>query len=771
MKFVKREYFDPNVMKALLIHNGLPIDEKNKLKKYYKRRYNGNCVEVVYDFSKDYASSKIGRIYADKGIGLQFFDKNSRNALARENYWDVDVENAHATILLKICQDNGWRCDVLQKYVENREAVLNDAMIHYGATRQDVKNLFIRMMFLGHPESWIGETTCDNSETPMPLVLEFKRELQTIARNVWGVFNDISDIVNKKRKIHENQKLSSCLSLKLQTEEHKILMCIDECLKQQKRDMDVFMFDGGLVRKLKNEEVFNNELLRICECYVMDKTGYKIKLVVKPMLSNLDLNVREEKRMIDPNIIIDDVFASKQFVKLMGDNIIYTDDCLYVFDDTKGLWTSSQVIIKQCVIKFENELKFHQVDSDSGKIKLYNYSGNEKNMNNMLKNVAPFCLVDDFFGKFADTSRGKLLFADGIYDFDTNTFSEEFNNKIVFKYRIAKAFPKERNDKLIKYVHKILFIDPFMDYEKVVSDFLRVAIARSIYGDYRSKRFYFCVGKANGGKSAISDAIINSFEGFVGTFNAGALVFNENSGSDLAKKLSWVFGIKDKRMAISNEVSMNKSFDGNILKMLASGGDVFDARTNFKDEVKVINRSTMFCFINDIPNINPNDDAVKNRVKCIEYNCVFVDGEVSQDFERPMDKTIKDKFKDVEYQNAFIHIILDAYQEFLRNGHHVPEEVNNATKEWTGDTGSVEGALRKKYEITRNVDDFVKSRDILDFLQKNQKIAMSDKKISNELKSLKLVNGDKKLNGKTFSVWKGIKEIDDDDYMIDDDID
>lgn len=835
LKFVKREYFDPNVIKALLCHNGLSYEIKQRLKKYHKKRMNGNCVEVVYDFAKEYSTTKIGRIYADKAIGLQGFEKDVRNALAQKNYFDVDMANAQCTILLKICKDKGWTCDTLRYYVENRDVVLRDIMGYYGCARNDAKNLLLRMMFLGNAKAWENETNfgrsrdimidieklpskykkcfkagekyfnysqtnrfLDEHETggtqllwslmrflydahenindfrlqgDLPIVQNMHDELKNIAQNVWGCFPDVATIVQKKRKVSDVQKLSSCLSLVLQTEEHKVLMAIDEKLTQLGRSMDVFIFDGGLVRKKDNEDELDESLLRQCEEYVKQTLGYDIKLAVKPMETSLVLNNDDGKKMIEPQVIIDDVFAAKEFVKLMGDFIVYTDKELFVFDEEQGLWTNESVVIKQCVNKFENELKFHQLDLDTGKEKVYNYSGTEKNMMNMLKNVPTFCVKNDFFGKYADTSKGKLLFQDGIYDFTTNTFTEGFDPKIVFKYKIDRPFPKERNEELIKLVHTILFINPFLEEDIPQSDYLRIGLSKALAGDYFDKKFYFAVGRSNAGKGVLTDALKASFQGFVGTFNAAALTFNENSGADAAKKLSWVFGIKDKRLAISNEVSMNKPFDGNMVKMLASGGDEFDARTNHKDETKVINRSTMFCFVNDIPTVNPYDDGVGNRVRCIEYKCVFTNEEITKDFERMADPEIKTTFKtNVDYQDALVHVMIDAYQEFLQKGHVMPDCIKEATKEWSGDAGSVEGILKKKYEITRDANDYIPARDLLNFLQKENKLTMSPKKISMELKALKLYSDQKKVYGKNINVWYGIRETLN-EYNIDDEYD
>lgn len=759
LKYVKREFFNPTVMKALLGHQGLGYESKQQLKKYHKKRTNGNCVETVYDFAGDYQACRIGRVYAAGAIGLQGFERDVRNALANGLYFDVDVVNAHATILLSLCDKHGWKCDFLREYVNNRDHVFKHITEHYKCTDKDAKNLMIRLLFLGHPDAWVGETICENADIQLDFVLRFKEELTIIARNVWGANPNIVAIVAKKRKTNEMQKLSSCLSIALQTEEHKILMAIDQSLKQQGRSMDVFIFDGGLVKRKEGEDELPENVLRGCEKHVQDTTGYKVKLVVKPLLSTLVLDNMEDKEMVDSNVIVDDVFAAKSFAKLMGNSMVFTEGRLFVFDETHGLWTCDDVAIRQSVIKFETELKFRQLDLETGKEKVYNYSGNERNINNMLKNVPSFCVVADFFDKHADTSRGKLLFNNGIYDFPTKTFTEGFNPQIVFKDRIARDFPTTRKQDIVDKVFKVLFRDTFMEDEYVASDYLRIGLVRGLAGDYRAKKFYFCVGRSNAGKGVLTDALKATFQGFIGTYNAGSLAYNERSGADAAKQLSWVFNIKDKRIVISNEVSMNRPIDGNIIKMLASGGDEFEARKNHQDEVKCINRSTMFGFVNDIPTIVPYDDAVGNRVRCIDYKCVFTEDDITKDFERRADVNIKDTFKhNNDYQDALVHIMIDAYNEFLETGHDVPNCIREATKEWGGDAGSVEGMLLKRYEITRDENDYVSAREILNYLQKEEKLTMSDKKIGIELKALKLVNKLKKVNGKSLQAWFGIRE-------------
>lgn len=283
LKYVKQELFNPDYIRLLLNHDGLAYETKQLLKKYFKRRQAGNRVDTVYDYAKEYATYNIGRVYVNHSLGLQSFERDIRNALAQDLYWDIDMVNAHPTILLQACKKNGWTCDRLEHYVYNREQVLTDIMEHYGCSVKDAKNLMIRMMFLGHPESWVGDSVCEINNNHLDWVIGFRQELETIAKNVYNNETDISTIISRKRKKTIQQKHSCALSLYLQSEEHKILMAIDRSLASQGRNMDVYIYDGGLVRKLKDEEELPESILKKCEEDVKEMTGYGVKLVVKPL--------------------------------------------------------------------------------------------------------------------------------------------------------------------------------------------------------------------------------------------------------------------------------------------------------------------------------------------------------------------------------------------------------------------------------------------------------------------------------------------------------
>ena len=71
-------------------------DERHHLAKYaenYKRK--SGLVAVTYTRGK----SRLGRVYPVKSCGMTCFRRLTRNTLMKDTYYDIDMANAHPTIL------------------------------------------------------------------------------------------------------------------------------------------------------------------------------------------------------------------------------------------------------------------------------------------------------------------------------------------------------------------------------------------------------------------------------------------------------------------------------------------------------------------------------------------------------------------------------------------------------------------------------------------------------------------------------------------------
>ena len=269
MKVVKTEVFNVNNMESLLTHDGVNQDVKKALKAYKRLRVNGNTVQVVYEYGKKVKSARIGRLYPQKGLGLQNFPSDVRACLAQGNYWDIDMVNSQPVLLHQMAEKNGWKCDKLKEYVDKRSEKLKEIMEMLNCDRDGAKTMCISIMFGARYKN------------APPFILELQHELAQLAQNI---VNANPEFV----KVLKGEDAQTIVAHVLQTQEFKILQFIDIKLQENGRSMDVYIHDGGLVQRIADEIEFPRDLLKSLEQDVKKSFGYSIKLEVKPLTHSFE---------------------------------------------------------------------------------------------------------------------------------------------------------------------------------------------------------------------------------------------------------------------------------------------------------------------------------------------------------------------------------------------------------------------------------------------------------------------------------------------------
>ncbi len=462
------------------------------------------------------------------------------------------------------------------------------------------------------------------------------------------------------------------------------------------------------------------------------------------------------KKYAPLNEIIDDEYASRQFVKIMGENIIKSDGIIYIYNENEGMWENGDDAFRNAVARNRSKLIF-TIKTDSGE-KVYNYGGSEKNVMAMRKwlatSIAKNTVID------ISKSKGCLLFNDGWYDMGKEIFNEGFElcRDKFFTRRIDRKFNPIRNNELENQIRKILFVNPLNNPK--IGDLYANLIALAISGS-AMKVWPMIVGNPNCGKTLITLCLKYTFGGYVGEFNLNNLKFNPRDGSDEAKKLAWLNDLIYCRICLSNEARMDgKALDGNMIKALSSGGDSITLRTNFKDPITVYLMSMYFSFMNDMPPINPCDQALKNRLVFLPFTKSFVDKPQAEcnEYEMESDPLLKEKIKDKDWIDAFFWVIMSSYNKGVMI--EKPAEVIAESDEMLViEDVKIKSLLEEKYEFvpTSDTDNYVSARNIIQYLSENG-VKMSDTKIGKELAKIGLRKADKKVDKKTIRVWYGLKE-------------
>jgi len=471
---------------------------------------------------------------------------------------------------------------------------------------------------------------------------------------------------------------------------------------------------------------------------------------------------------------------------------------LYVFNPESWMWDNNSTTHLMIIQKFNKYLYLlHGETMHDGSI-IYTKDPSKSYGNNLIlmKKLPELIKTkceqnNNWLKQKQNSSLGYILFNNGYYDFKNNKFidkTNEFNGEIVFFGKIHHDYNVETSKEettLIQYIKSIFFTIPLGED---VGVYLLKLLARAIKGDVM-KLMPWMLGPSNAGKSVLCTLFLASLGDYSGSFNAENLVYRQTN-NDEAQIMRWLLLLRYKRIIFSNEMKSGEKINGNMIKKVASGGDTLIGRTHGKEETEFVFHGLTLPFANDLNEIQPYDDAVNNRVQCISFTKVYVDKPVEDlnEFQLKMDDDIKEQIKQLSFQQAFVKLLIQSYQEYIISGFIIPDEVKQSKKDWVGQEKTVVELFLESFKITdekpidikKNFNEeryFVKSSEIDNWLKENKKdYSMKrfaiDLKQYCKLKGLGFVeNKNKKISGKVQICWFGIKEIEEEEESDDDDDD
>jgi len=225
-----------------------------------------------------------GRMFANRSLSLQNITRAVRHTIAGDLYWDIDVENAHPTILEFICKQRNIQTAALSLYNSRRDEVLNKMMTDSGLNRGDMKKLFLSIMNGG---------TADYEKlvTPPLFITMFKNECKAIWSSLIALDPKRYEECKAERiRTGKNYNHDGSFANKMLCDfENKILGVIVNHLQHLGiiTDTCALCFDGVMIPKTPQ---FDADVhLAECQAAVKSALGIDIKLKVMPMAEGLEL--------------------------------------------------------------------------------------------------------------------------------------------------------------------------------------------------------------------------------------------------------------------------------------------------------------------------------------------------------------------------------------------------------------------------------------------------------------------------------------------------
>jgi len=757
----------------------------------------------------------IGRYYANHKISPICVTRIIKHTLFTYLDWiDIDMVKGHPTIIQQIALKNNYATPEIDKYLGNPDATFKTLIKHYATddklTEDDVKDIFNLSIYGGGHSTWLRQMACVDkqgkliekqkhkikivNQQPHSIVTAFIKEVRRIASLVYNSNREISARVaspcnyncacNPSCSLSEFEKQSRVMSYWCGVIENHIVHLTAKLLIKEKwlvpksfgQELDGFCFknpdvdatDKAMMTKKINDMILEKTGLAV----TMKFKEYKPEKICQPILDARAMwKLENEEDEIDLSKVVEnDKDAVEVIYYSLKNTLKYCRGLMYF--KSGGVWITEEKEIKSALCVFVSE--FGLIKNVSKKF--IDYTSKRSSWITIANGVIDLAITkpnNDWCDNIYSSSLGFILFNNGYWDFKNSCFFEngcdKYDNDIVFIEKIAYDFnhklSMQDEDELnyINSVYKRLFTDPFGEK---VGNYYCEKIARGLAGDAQ-KNFVFGVGDGNTGKSIMSSVCENACGGYFGSFNGSNIKYKAIENADEAQSLRWLMLLQWKRIVISSELPMGFPIDGNKLKKMSNGGlDAITARVHGGNETKFRFVALPILFSNDIDNIEPCDNAVKNRLVCVNYEKVFVDEPTNQ-FQLKKDENLSDEIQTDRFKNAFIWCLINAYKNFHETNGRVDNppvaEMAVAFDCIVGENGDdLITKFKKDYEFTNAVGDYVRSSDIVNWL-KGTKVSI--KKFSVEMKKYTILNNldnvfskDKKI-GKSFMVWQGIKVL------------
>jgi len=255
------------------------------LKSMYDNKLKTN--KVTYKFATYCCNA---RLFA-KEMSAQNCNRNVRNTVYGEYYYDIDMVAAHINICIWYCNYEGIVCNHLQYYLENREQCILEMMTIYNIDKDMCKEAILTVLNGGNPmldreiaPEWLKQLTNQMTMILKSIVEknpdEEKKLKKKLKRNKEVEFNINGKVANKIFCIIENNLLMIIKNYIVEIAHQKV---------------GALIFDGLMIEKgtMTIEDV--DELINKIEVYVKDKTTFNLKLTRKSMDNVIDLSVVKDK--------------------------------------------------------------------------------------------------------------------------------------------------------------------------------------------------------------------------------------------------------------------------------------------------------------------------------------------------------------------------------------------------------------------------------------------------------------------------------------------
>ena len=328
--------------------NGKKIDKKGQLTllvKYYDSLNLSGEIAVSYK-QKSYG---FGRYYGENKLQLQNISKKIRHTISNEKMIDVDMKNAHPSLLQWYCQTNNIPCEGLSYYIDNRDKCLDDIVKLKNIPKDEVKQDLLAIIN--------GRDKYEGQVDDYPdWYKEFYFNLTEITERVSILEPRLRKTAEKSRQANGKGDYNiggTTINYMMTDLENKCLMCIYDICMQEKIKVGSLVYDGIMLYKDGLPKDLNKLFRKMEERIAEVLKGCKVEILQKDMNGGYDIDreVMEYKVQSLTHLIQNDPDIDVLFQKYESDYVkkIDIDESVEFVKDLEWEHNRKVLCINSCM--------------------------------------------------------------------------------------------------------------------------------------------------------------------------------------------------------------------------------------------------------------------------------------------------------------------------------------------------------------------------------------------------------------------------------------
>ena len=680
---------------------------------------------VLVNYSKQ--KQKWGRPFVEKALGFTSMRKPVRHTLAVEKYYDIDMSNAQPVILFNICRANGIPVPpALSTYVFERDNVMKELAEGLSTTKDEIKTLFIRLIFFGTYEGMRMDQRQRGSEvfpvTPPPFIADFMKAVSYLV----PVFRKHNKALEKYVYRNNNDdghanKDGRFMALYLQEYEAKIMGAViatlakqyPELLKTEKesRYMScVYEFDGLKLAK-RNVDAYSggvDGVINLVEDIVARLYQFAATFVVKPM--DKGLNVEElpcsevVTAALSPDAVDNIVQKLRTFTHEEAVNVLMsaklTDRYIYMMPEKQWCcwngtkWVFDDVCIYAAIRKEAKSYFLSMFTEDQAK--------KDKKLKEAWEKLQVKLGTHSWINGALNEATKRMVQYNTEWDLDTELLG--FNNGVLDIRR--KVFrPAVMEDKVTMTCgYDFELIPNFDDKERRIEDEINTRVLDRIFPDPAERDLWLTIAASgctgcmenfiiqNGGGRNGKGLLNSALELLLGDYfyHCSYSVLTEdprrkNSGNANPE----LANVDRKRMVVMREPPKDVPLSNNVIKDMTGGGTI-KARQLYKDKTEVHLHCTVSLETNARPPLREEATyAEAERFIDQLYRSTFTSNKAKwneKKFVFPLDPTLKERqwWKDrrLVFMNMIVRQLWKLRDNKYKLNDFVPQSVRDRSQEY-----------------------------------------------------------------------------------------